>query len=162
MKRSPKTQLSENADQSGHFWKRRFHVSLWTVKIRVFRDRWRLSIWSSLPSQKIMAEYDDFTFLLCIKQLRNILGSKNTCTESCCTNPFFWKWVLRHKQIQNDRVLCLTGLPINNFRRLYDFVLKGDSKKELNFVVRPSKQTSQSYPFSTRFLTVTYSNSARK
>ena len=36
--RCPKTQLFENALQSGTFWKRRFHVLVWKAKTEVFEN----------------------------------------------------------------------------------------------------------------------------
>ena len=73
-KRSPKTQLFENALQSEIFWKRRFLVSVWTGENGTFRKWWRISFRSRLPARKKMAGYGDFMFLLCINRQGNMLG----------------------------------------------------------------------------------------
>ena len=135
-KRSLKTQLSENAFQSGIFWKRRFRVSVWTEKTGTFLKRWRIRIGSSLPAQKKKNGGKWwFYILLCMKRLWNISGCQKH-VQSYCTNYY--------KHMRN--VLW-------HFR---DFVVNG------NFVQlrRLCKQNTQFY-----FLTLTYSNcskSARK
>ena len=88
-----------------------------------------------------------YVYALHKKRLWNILGCQKY-VQSYCTNYFFWRYILRNKQIQNVRVLCLRGFT-NIFRRLCDFVPKSDFQKALNC---PSIQTNESVlPFLTCF-----------
>ena len=116
-KRSPKTQLFENALQSGIFWKRRFRVFVWTGENGTFRKRWRISIGSSLPARKKMAGYGDFMFLLCQE---NILGCQKHL-QSYWSNYFYWRKIPHKKQIQiNIFRLCnfVPHLPLKWARKI--------------------------------------------
>ena len=129
-KRLPKThvQLSENALQSGNFWKRRFRVPMCTVENGSFPKRWRAEYWTQPNRAKENGKKWRLTFLLGIKQLCNILGCQKQM-QSYCTIKLFTL------EINSAQQTC-------RIAKHFFFLLKFSFKKEFNFFVRQKKCVS--------------------
>ena len=84
--------VSENALQSGIFWKRRFRFTVWTFEDRNVSRSMTYQYWIQPTHVKEMAGYGDFRFMLCIKRLWNIFGYQKhvqTKLSGYCINYYF-------------------------------------------------------------------------
>ena len=74
--------------------------------------------------------------------------------QSYCTNHFFWRWIMRYKQIQNTcPCTFLTGLPINIFST-YNFLFLMVAFFRKSSTLSSVKTNMSVLPFLTGFLDI--------